>query len=240
MVLSFLSRWVVLFRVKLMMLMRIMLVMMRLQWLLVLCEFMMRQFRFECSVIIFVVIIISQVMLMLMCMLMMIFGSMVGMMMWWNMMWCEMLKLVVVCRQCWLMVCMFDVVCMISGNIDEMKIRKMGEMLLMLNYRMVSGIQVMGEMGCSIWKMGLRVWQVLFIQFIYSFSGMLMSMVRLKLMFMCISDVVMCFYSVLFWVSFSVLVIICYGVGKMGFLVQMMMFYQVVMMMVMIVSGGRM
>ncbi len=55
------------------------------------------------------------------------------------------------------MVCTPAVVCTIIGNTDEMKIRKIGETLPTPNHRMASGIHAMGEMGRSIWKIGLSV-----------------------------------------------------------------------------------
>ena len=55
------------------------------------------------------------------------------------------------------MVCTPEVVCTIIGNTEEMKIRKIGEMSPTPNHRMARGIQAMGEIGRSIWKIGFRV-----------------------------------------------------------------------------------
>ena len=55
------------------------------------------------------------------------------------------------------MVCTPDVVCTIIGKTDEMKIRKIGDRSPTPNHRMASGIQAIGEIGRSIWKIGLNV-----------------------------------------------------------------------------------
>ena len=49
------------------------------------------------------------------------------------------------------------VVCTIIGNTDEMKIRKIGEALPTPNQRIAIGIQAIGEIGRSIWKIGFSV-----------------------------------------------------------------------------------
>ena len=48
-------------------------------------------------------------------------------------------------------------VCTIIGNTDEMKIRKIGEASPTPNQRIAIGIQAIGEIGRSIWKIGLSV-----------------------------------------------------------------------------------
>src|SRR5450755_2079696 len=55
------------------------------------------------------------------------------------------------------MVCTPAVVCTIIGNTEEMKMRKIGETLPTPNQRMAIGIQAMGDMGRSSWKIGFKV-----------------------------------------------------------------------------------
>ena len=55
------------------------------------------------------------------------------------------------------MVCTPLVVCTTMGNTEAMKMRKIGETSPTPNHRMAMGIQAMGEIGRSIWKMGLKV-----------------------------------------------------------------------------------
>jgi hypothetical protein len=55
------------------------------------------------------------------------------------------------------MVCTPDVVCTIMGKTEAMKIRKIGDTSPTPNQRMASGIHAIGEIGRSIWKMGLSV-----------------------------------------------------------------------------------
>jgi hypothetical protein len=49
------------------------------------------------------------------------------------------------------------VVCTIIGKTDDMKIRKIGDILPTPNHKIATGIQAIGEIGRSIWNSGFSV-----------------------------------------------------------------------------------
>ena len=114
--------------------------------------------------------------------------------------------------------CTPDVVCTTIGNTDEMKIRKIGEALPTPNQRMAMGIQAMGEIGRSIWKIGFNVVNAPRTHPIQSPSGTAKATASRNPLPTRNRDAPMCSHSIPFCDQLSVPVTTCHGVGKMTLL----------------------
>ena len=111
--------------------------------------------------------------------------------------------------------CTPDVVCTTIGNTDEMKIKKIGEAFPTPNQRMAMGIQAMGDIGRSIWKIGFNVVKAPRTHPIHSPSGTAKATASRNPLPTRNRDAPMCSHSTPFCISSPVPITTCHGVGKM-------------------------
>lgn len=153
--------------------------------------FQIQKLIFSLLVSIFVVMIISQVMLMERCMLVSIVGSIVGKRILCIIVYFESWRMWVMLRQFCGICCIFFVVLIIIGQMEQIKMVQLEVGFVFWNSSRLIGSQVSGLIGCSRVISGLNMWVKNSEWLIKNFSGMFVSVVRLKFIVMCCREVSM-------------------------------------------------